>query len=200
MKRLGSLSLLLLALVLMTLPGNAAGLAFTVSVDEFGNGSSTFPGGPNALPSFIAPDPSGGVAGNVLQYLLLPNLPFTPGDVILDENVGTNLVVSDVLRFFPTANGTLLLFYSDNGDGVDAPADISGLPGNVIGNPVHVLEIGPDGNNGAVYTPIAGQPGFVSTDFMPTFNIISDAPEPASFLLIGAGLAALGFRKFRRAA
>jgi hypothetical protein len=46
------------------------------------------------------------------------------------------------------------------------------------------------GGDGAIYTPRAGQPGFVP-GFDVTYNLISDSPtvpEPTTMLLLGTGL------------
>ncbi len=174
----------------------SAGLLVNINFDEFGNGTTDFPSTTlHAMPSALVADPSGGVTGSVLAYQL--PLVTVQGDVILNEVIGATVVVSDVVRFFTVGNTGFVLFYSDNGDGVDAPADISGLPVNALTNVVTIQEIGPEGANGAIYTPTAGQPGYVSTDFSPTYNIISDSavPEPGSVLLIAAGLGGLGLLK-----
>lgn len=174
----------------------SAGLLVNINFDEFGNGTTDFPSTTlHAMPSAFVSDPSGGVAGTVLAYQL--PLVTVQGDVILNEVIGATVIVSDVVRFFTVGNTGFVLFYSDNGDGIDAPADVSGLPVNALTNVVTIQEIGSEGANGAVYTPTAGQPGYVSTDFSPTYNITSDSavPEPGSVLLIAAGLGSLGLLK-----
>lgn len=199
MKGVVSLSLLTLALVFSMALGHAGTITFTV--DEFGNGS--FSGASSGVvPSCTAcTDPSGGV-GNVLFYVL-PSFAAVPvsGDVILDEPGGTVApILSDYVRFFTDVNNVhYLIFYSDTGDGVDAPAD-TGFPGNPSTNLLHIPEVGPEGNNGALYSPTGAQPGTGNGDNVYVYNIISDStvPEPTSLVLMAAGLAGLGLKKYWR--
>ena len=189
MKRSLQFGLLSVALFAIVSPSQA-GIVVNVTFDEFGNGTTDYQAPTHAMPSGVIPDPSGGVAGNALVYLL----PFTPiaGDLKLQENVAGVLVISDVVRFF----GQEMIFYSDLDDGPVAPAD-TGLPGALSTNVVTIPEVGPEGNNGAVYTPTAGQPGYFNSDFNPTYNLTSDSPvpEPATNALLGLGLAGLGLLK-----
>jgi PEP-CTERM motif len=159
--------------------------------DESGNSS-----GPASLPP-ISPgvmqiDPSGGLTVPVLVYTL--PLPIVAGDVVLTEpgNPSTGGQYSDVVRFWnPTGiNLTQIIFYSDASaaDPADSLAD-TGLPQQLI-NPVFIPEVGPEGNNGAIYTPPAGAPGSTLAGVAIQYNIISDIPEPGTMALItlGSGL------------
>jgi hypothetical protein len=156
------------------------------TIDELGNSS-----GPGISPGAMQLDPSGALPIPVLVY----NLTFAviPGDVVLTEpGAPTPGPFSDVVRFWnPTSGGpSQIIFYSDvsSADPADAPAD-AGLPQTLI-NPVIINEVGPEGNNGALYTPPPGGPGSVAGAIGLQYNIISDVPEPGLVALIvsGAGL------------
>jgi hypothetical protein len=152
----------------------------TLTFDENGNGN--FNGSP--LPYTVAPDPSGGIAGNVLIYQL--PFPVTPGDVVLIEPTG---VGSDLIRFLPSSAGaqSLMIFYSDLSETND-PSSLAdtGLPRSP--NAIPINEVGPEGNDGAQWNPLPGQPGSTSAPVL--YNIISDVPEPgvAALSLCGLGL------------
>ena len=65
-----------------------------------------------------------------------------------------------------------------------------------------ILEVGAEGSNGAVYIPVAGQPGFVAGAAAPVeyhlLSDVSDVPEPATFGLLGIALMGLaGIRRMR---
>ena len=172
-----------LSMVAALLPLLFIGTAFaqgpTIAFDENGNGAFG--------PGFLAPDPGPGGLNSVLTY----NLPFAgiPGDVLLHDANEAGNPVFDVLRF--NGNGTLL-FYSDNVDGADALADTPAPPSAFYPNQVNLQEIGPEGNNGAIYTPLPGQPGY-DPGFLPTYNFVSDGvvPEPGTAMLLALGGPAL---------
>jgi hypothetical protein len=165
----------------------ASSFAQLYTFDEFGNSS-----GLGISPGIMQPDPSGGLAANVLVY----NLPFSvvPGDVILLEPGIPPQRESDLVRFWnPSGAGpSQIIFYSDfsTTDPADSPAD-TGLPPVLMPLIVTIQEVGPEGNNGALYTPTANQPGSVNAAVPPpTYNIISDVPEPGTVALaiLGGGL------------
>ena len=116
-----------------------------------------------------------------------------PGAVLLfDQECGFTCFL-DVVRFNPTSftGGTgSLVFYSDNIDGFDALGDTPSPPGAFYPNTVSIDEVTfRNGIEGAVYTPTAGQPGFVAGAGGPvTYVLISDTPEPSTLLLLGSGL------------
>jgi hypothetical protein len=163
-----------------------------ITVDELGKG--TFNGNP--LISGIGVDPMSGIS------TLFYRLPFagTPGDVVLLEPGPIPQQTSDILRF--DGQGTLYFFSERETTDVPPfdPADVAQLPSlNTASQPVFLQEVGPEGNNGAFYTPNPGDPGFVPGTTGLSYNFISDVPEPSSGLLtmLGGGLL-LAFRSRRQ--
>ncbi len=150
--------------------------AAVVTVDEFGNGN--IDGSPLLWSIAVGP------GGLTLAYTL--PFPVAEGEGVLWEPP-TPGSVSDVIQFA----GNTLFFYSDNSDGVDSPADISGLPLSPFPPTLASWEqTTPAGNGFWGYTPSSGQPGYYAGDTV-TYNVISDyaVPEPSTWL---AGLSALG--------
>jgi hypothetical protein len=196
--RAGLRLFLLLAFLVSIMPqaSNAQGFSVTIRVNENGQGLFTNTSGfVSTLPVSFQTDNGPGGFANALTYSLLNPPGLTAGDLLLSESAGG--AISDVIRFNPTenCNGSIgcLVFYSDNLDGIDSLADI-GLPTARYTNTVSFAEIGPEGNNGLTYTPLAGQPGFVAgSDGPVTYVLQSDSsvPEPSSILLLGTGLGAL---------
>jgi len=168
--------------------------------DENGNGTVTTGSGSAPLPYTVAPDPSGGIAANVLIYQL--PIFVTPGDVALMEPGATSSVptLSDIVRFYNSTanpNGSEIIFYSDTDDTPLSLAD-TGLP-PLSPNAIQIPEVGPEGNNGATWNPPGGAPGSSFAGVVVSYNIISDVPEPASGTLILGGLGAfLGIKRFRQ--
>jgi hypothetical protein len=158
--------------------------------------------------------------GPEVRTFTLP-FPVVPGDVVLGENgakpdlttvngngrlAGANW--SDLIDFAPGPNNTsIVTFYSDP----DVPSfcatafmlvstptypgsphsTVSQVPcpGPVLSsNAQGIPEIGPEGNNGAIYSP----------DKNITYTFVSDVPEPAAWLLLSIGGAALiAYRRWR---
>jgi MYXO-CTERM domain-containing protein len=188
----------------------------TVTVDENGNGTvdaSALPEGPVspiALTWTLATDHGPGGLSNALTYSFAnifgpysSLVAVTQGDVLMYENfIGDDGHIGDVFRFEGT-NGSNAsgVFYSETGPGENSLADI-GLPTAhyLSPMPAQILEV--DGVG--VYTPTAGQPGYVDTSSLGfqtqvTYDLISDVPEPVSFAVWGlAGLSAAAAVAVRR--
>lgn len=155
-----------------------------ITVDENGNGTIQFPGGPpNPLPGFPMPDPGPGGLPNALTYNLQGPPGLLVGDLILTEGPD----ISEVIRFNLGAAGATLVFYSDLPEPGEPPnlADI-GFPGAFYPLQLMLPEVAIPGGEGIIYTPTPNQPGFVP-GFNVTYTILSDIPAPGSAVLLGLG-------------
>lgn len=189
--------LLLAAMVVFGLSSlTFAQFSVNITVDENGNGKLTNTNGfSGALPFALVPDPGPGGLPVTLTYDLLNPPGLVPGDVLLFDAECNFTCFLDVVRFNPTSftRGTgSLVFYSDNVDGFDSLGDTASPPGAFYPNVINIDEVTfANGVEGAVYTPTAGQPGFVAGASGPvTYTLISDTPEPSTLLLLGSGLIA----------
>jgi hypothetical protein len=188
-------SLLLIAMVAFGFSGTAfAQFSVTITVDENGHGTFTNTRGFfSTLPFALVPDPGPGGLPSTLTYDTLNPPGLVPGDVkLFDAECGFTCFL-DVVRFNPSSftGGTgSLVFYSDNIDGFDSLGDTPSPPHAFYANTVNIDEVTfANGVEGAIYTPVAGQPGFVAGAAGPvTYVLISDTPEPSSLLLLGSGL------------
>jgi PEP-CTERM motif-containing protein len=194
----------LVLLCCLSKPAVADGTACpTITVNENGQGTLDFSatgcsGAVFPLTGVLKADPGPSGLASVLTYSLLGPPSLVAGDVLLQDGAGGPIL--DVVRFNPAGTGNpdyqaSLLFYSDNIDGFDSTGDTSAPPGSLYTNTVTIPEVGAEGNNGAVYTPTANEPGFVA-GFSVSYNLISDsvaAPEPATYTLLVGGLAGLAF-------
>lgn len=181
-----SLTAIIAAIVcLLLIVPRAHGQAWTLQIDENGNGllNGVF------HPGFLQNDPGPGGLPLALTYTTPAGL--VVGDLLLHEPGGAE---SDLIRW--NANGTLV-FYSDLPEPGEIPelADI-GLPGQTYGG-ISVTETGlfgapysETGTNGYVYIPLAGQPGYDPNNpgNQPTYTFISDVPEPGTVALVGLSL------------
>jgi hypothetical protein len=161
-----------------------------ISLDENGNG---FANGVR-LTYRVDLEPISHIS--TLHYIL-PFYGFTNrmGDVVLMEPT-TAGTISDIVRFDGVGN---VWFFSER-EASDVPpfdlADVAALPMVWTNNFVFLDEIGPEGQNGAIYTPLRDQPGWYGVDV--TYQLISDIPEPSAFALLGLGAAALMIFRRRR--
>jgi hypothetical protein len=159
-----------------------------ITVDEFGNGR--FNGNP--MPSGIAPDPFSGIA--TLAYTL--PFPANAGDVVLLDPGPNPQQIGDILRF--DGNGRLFFFSDRESSDLPPfdPADVAQMPGLIAGFPtIFIQEVGPEGNNGAIYVPNPGDPGYQNGIVGLKYQFISDVPEPTAGALVLLGLGSLAFGK-----
>jgi hypothetical protein len=182
-------AIMALVLCAMCAPAAAQGFSVSITADENGNGTFTNTSAFFAnLPFSQITDPGPGGLTGVANYGMLNPPGLTTGDLLLTDG----LLTSDLIRFDPVTNSGSFFFYSDQDGGSDALADIGG-PTGLNTNQLTLPEAALGGGMfGIVYTPIAGQPGFVAGAAGPvTYTFISDAPEPATILLMASGLALL---------
>jgi hypothetical protein len=190
-KRAPTLSLVTALVIFAPRPG-LADLLTPVIIDENGNGMADF----ISLSAFIGNDPGPGGLNNVLIY----QLPYAgvQGDVaVTDTSPDCNGCTLDYIRF--NGDGTLI-FYSDNAPTFDSLADSPSPPGGSYLNQQTVLEIGPEDNNFALYTPLPGQPGYDGT-FHPAYTFISDSatvPEAGTLALLFTAVVGLGILSARK--
>jgi len=170
-----------------------------ITVNERGVGSIFFSSPGINMPGVLAADPGPGGLASALTYNLLGPPGLVAGDLFITDTVGGPL--SDLIRFNPAGTGggaypASLVFYSTDAGG--ALAD-TGSPSSFYTNTLTLLE-GPGGVT--LYTPTAGQPGFI-TGFSATYDIISDdiaaTPEPGAIALFGSmGLSGVALLARRR--
>jgi hypothetical protein len=139
-----------------------------ITLDENGNG---FWNGAR-LPYTVRLEPISQVT--TLHYIL-PFSGYTNriGDVVLMETAGQ---ISDIVRFDGTGG---VWFFSEREPNQVPPfdlADVAVIPLVWTNNYVAIPEIGPEGQNGATYTPQAGQPGWDAV-YQFTFRFISDGGD-----------------------
>lgn len=173
----------------------AQGFSIDIFVHEDGTGSFTNSSGfTQSLPSFQLSDPGPGGLANALTFSLLDPPGLVAGDLFVLDPV--TLQISDVIRFnsdqsLPDQSTGSLVFYS-LADG-NQLADI-GLPASNYATTFTLTE---NVGGATLFTPVAGQPGFVDGAEGPvTYHIFSDEPNRVpdkgdSLVLLGLGFLAL---------
>src|SRR5205085_1178466 len=117
--------------------------------DEFGGAQNFTENGFQALIVSTNLDPTGGLFNWPVLTFTLPFLG-TAGDVLMHEPLEPGSPVLDVLRFDGQGH---LIFYSDNLDGIDAPADTPGPPDPFSTNIFDIIEQGGGSFAFGLYTP-----------------------------------------------
>jgi hypothetical protein len=157
----------------------------TWTLDENGHATLTYQSSTlSSVTGILQVEPLSGITG--LYYNL--GVPSQQGDLLMLEP--TAFETNDMLRF--DGHGGVY-FFSDLEPNESNPdlADVPQIPLVIQGNSAVIMEVGPEGNNGALWTPPPGFAGDDTSGLYPgiQYNIISDIPEPASVSLLLAGAA-----------
>ena len=168
----------------------------TVTVDENGVGRFQNNSGYDvAVPGFLMDDPGPGGRSSALTYFLGNPPGLVSGDLLLEWPGG---VLRELIRFNhindPDGNAGTLLFYSAIIGGTHTLADV-GFPTALYANTLTQLLPGP-GPLDLVYTPTAGQPGYIQGITGPTTYILqispTPVPEPSTAILVLTGMLGVG--------
>jgi hypothetical protein len=158
----------------------------TWTLDENGHATLTYQSSIlSSVTGVLQVEPLSGITG--LYYNL--GTPSQQGDLLILEP--TTFETNDMLRF--DGHGGVF-FFSDLEPNDPNPdlADVPQIPLVIQGNSAVIIEVGPEGNNGALWAPPPGFAGDDTSGLFPgiQYNIISDIPEPNSLglLLIGAAV------------
>jgi hypothetical protein len=171
--------------------GNANPLTVDITVHEDGTGTFMNSNGVNQpLVSAQQQDPGPGGLANALTFGLLSAPGLVAGDLFLIDPV--TMALSDVIRFNPTElipgqSPGDLVFYSIAGGGQLAD---TGFPSANYANTFSLIE-NPLG--ATVYTPTAGQPGFIAVvPGAATYHIFSEEIAASGVPETGGTMAFMG--------
>jgi hypothetical protein len=173
-----------------------------MTLDEYGSGAPFLPNLASPLTLIAPPFPVGYTITNdplsgitTLRYTLR-DANQTAGDLYLTDPNGGGM--SDIIRF--DGQGHVFFFsLEEPGQTSFSLADVPNMP-SLQAPKLGQVEVAPQDQIGNLFTPAFGQPGF-DPQFGGAlgYNIISDVPEPSSFLLGGLGAMFWASKTGRRA-
>ncbi len=167
-----------------------------VAVDEYGNGTITLESGTvYAIAGALLADPGPGGLDSTLTYDLQGPPSLEAGDVLALYG-GQTL---QLFRFNAADTGyylypASLIFYSSNRDGMDTLANTLSPPAGLYDNALYLDLSGHSIWAPILYTPAAGQPGYID-GFDVSYSFQVATPEPSAAQLLFSGLPLLFFAR-----